>query len=66
MATSSEGKQKLPITGEVGSEGGSYADANVQVATFNEDVGQTAEAAEPGQVTTSKEDVIRYPNEKPD
>jgi hypothetical protein len=74
MATSSDqdarekkdGKRVLPVTGEVGSEGGSYSDATVQVATFNEDVGRTAEASEPGEVTSGKDDVLRYPDEKAD
>jgi hypothetical protein len=74
MATSSDrdardkkdGKNVLPVTGEVGSEGGSYSDATVQVATFNEDVGKTADASEPGKVTSGKDDVLRYPDEKAD
>jgi hypothetical protein len=76
MATSSQhkkqkeddGKKGLPITGEVGSEGGSYSDATVQVSTFNGDVGETADASEPepGKVTSGAEDVRRYPGEKPD
>ena len=74
MATSSDrdardkkdGKNVLPVIGEVGSEGGSYSDATVQVATFNEDVGKTADASEPGKVTSGKDDVLRYPDEKSD
>jgi hypothetical protein len=74
MATSSnkkkdgddEGKTALPITGEVGSEGGSYSDGAVQVSTRTGDVGKTAEANEPEKVTTGKEDVLRYPDEKAD
>jgi len=73
MATSSKRPQKhddpeegLPVTGEVGSEGGSYSDATVQVATFDEDLGRTAEASEPETVTSGKDDVIRYPDENSD
>ena len=39
--------RKLPVTGEVGSEGGSYADATYQVAERDGDVGKTAQAVEP-------------------
>ena len=61
-----DGKEGLPVTGEVGSEGGSYSDATVQVSTFNDDVGKTAEASEPGKVTSGKDDVLRYPDEDVD
>ena len=74
MATSSDhdardkkaGRKVVPVTGEVGSEGGSYSDATVQNATFNGDVGRTAEASEPGKVTSGKDDVLRYPDEEAD
>lgn len=56
----------LPVTGEVGSEGGSYSDATSQVATFRNDIGRAAEAVEPGKVTSGKDDVIRYPDEPAD
>jgi hypothetical protein len=58
--------KSLPVTGEVGSEGGSYADPTVQVPTFKEDLGRIAENAEPGKVQSGPEDVIRYPNERED
>ena len=58
--------KSLPVTGEVGSEGGSYADPTVQVPTFKEDLGRVAENAEPGKVQSGAEDVIRYPNERAD
>ncbi|CAN5769808.1 hypothetical protein BH18ACI5_BH18ACI5_24800 [soil metagenome] len=61
-----ESREALPVTGEVGSEGGSYSDATVQVATLHGDVGRTAQASEPGEVTTGKDDVLRYPDEKAD
>jgi hypothetical protein len=59
-------REGLPVTGEVGSEGGSYSDATVQIATMNGDVGRTAEASEPGKVTSGKDDVLRYPDEEAD
>jgi hypothetical protein len=61
--------RKLPVTGEVGSEGGSFADATLQVSTFegdlaqNAEVGETAEAAEPEKVESDASDVTKYPNE---
>ena len=33
----------LPVTAEVGDEGGSYADPTIQVPTFHEDLGRTDE-----------------------
>lgn len=39
--------RKLPVTGEVGSEGGSYADPTYQVAESEGDIGRTAQAVEP-------------------
>jgi hypothetical protein len=59
-------EKDLPVTGEVGSEGGSYADPTIQVPTFKEDLGRVAENAEPETVQTDANDVIRYPNERPD
>jgi hypothetical protein len=35
-------ERTLPVTGEVGSEGGSYADATMQISTFEGDLGRTA------------------------
>ena len=58
--------KNLPVTGEIGSEGGSYGDPTTQVATFKEDLGRVAENAEPEKVQSGREDVIRYPNERPD
>jgi hypothetical protein len=37
------GRDKLPVTAEVGGEGGSYADPTVQVATFEGDVPRSSE-----------------------
>lgn len=36
-------ENKLPVTAEVGDEGGSYADPTIQVPTFHEDLGRTDE-----------------------
>ena len=58
-------EKPLPVTGEVGSEGGSFADAIVQVPTKKEDLGRVAENAEPETVHSDADDVTRYPNERP-
>ena len=58
-------RPKLPVTGEVGSEGGSYADNTVQVPTFEEELGRTSENVEPEGIQTDGSDVRRYPNENP-
>lgn len=57
---------KLPVTGEVGSEGGSYGDPTLQVATHEGDLGKTAEAVEPETVESGASDVRKYPTEAPD
>lgn len=36
-------ENKLPVTGEVGGEGGSFADPTIQVPTFEEDLPRTDE-----------------------
>jgi hypothetical protein len=64
--TDDRADKTLPVTGEVGSEGGSYADPTIQVPTFKEDLGRIAENAEPDPVQTDAKDVIRYPNERSD
>lgn len=56
---------KLPVTGEVGSEGGSYADNTQQVPTFEEELGRVSDAREPNPVQTDGADVRRYPKEEP-
>ena len=38
-------ENKLPVTGEVGGEGGSYADPTMQVPTFENDLPHTDESA---------------------
>jgi len=60
------GSEKLPVTGEVGSEGGSFADATMQVAQVEDDLGRTAQAAEPDEVESDGTDVKKYPTETPD
>ncbi len=37
-------ENKLPVTAEVGAEGGSYADPTIQVPTFHEDLPRTDES----------------------
>jgi hypothetical protein len=61
--TDDRADKKLPVTGEVGSEGGSFADATLQIAPFEGDVGRTADAAEPEKVESDADDVTKYPNE---
>lgn len=34
-------ENKLPVTAEVGDEGGSYADPTIQVPTFHDDIART-------------------------
>jgi hypothetical protein len=34
-------ENELPVTAEVGDEGGSFADPTIQVPTFHEDLGRT-------------------------
>jgi hypothetical protein len=57
----------LPVTAEVGSEGGSYSDPTHQVATFENDVSRVSSRAD----TPVSEDsdpnhgMIRYPSEPP-
>jgi hypothetical protein len=36
-------EHKLPVTAEVGDEGGSYADPTIQVPTFHDDIARTGE-----------------------
>ena len=64
--TDDRADKKLPVTGEVGSEGGSYADPTLQVPTFDQELGEKAEAVEPNAVVSGAEDVRRQPSEEPD
>lgn len=57
-------KSKLPVTGEVGSEGGSYADSTLQVAHSEGDVEYLPEDSEPDNIESGPEDVIKYPSER--
>jgi hypothetical protein len=61
--TDDRANQKLPVTGEVGSEGGSYADPTYQVTEFHGNLGETAEAAEPEKADAQTGDAIKYPTE---
>ena len=60
----SQARPKLPETGEVGSEGGSYADATYQVAEKQGDLGRTAEAVEPKTDDAETVDAVKYPDEE--
>lgn len=62
--TDDRADKKLPVTGEIGSEGGSYGDPTLQISTFDGDLGRTAEAVEPEKVQSGGDDVIKYPNER--
>lgn len=68
--TDDRADKKLPVTAEVGSEGGSFADPTYQVSTFEEeleDVGQHAPAVEPAQgVQSDADDVKKLPDEESD
>ena len=64
--TDDRADKKLPVTGEVGSEGGSYADATMQISTFEGDIGRIAEASEPDGVESDASDVTKYPDEAPE
>lgn len=56
--------RKLPVTGEVGSEGGSYADATYQVAERDGDIGKTAQAVEPDVTDTQPIDAVKDAKEE--
>ena len=55
--------KKLPVTGEVGSEGGSYADPTYQVAEVEGDAGETAQAIEPETADAQTVDSTKYPTD---
>ncbi len=61
--TDDRADKKLPVTGEVGSEGGSYADPTYQVTEFDGDLGRTAEAVEPETADAQTGDAIKSPND---
>jgi hypothetical protein len=54
---------KLPVTGEVGSEGGSFADPTYQVTELEGDLGRTAGAVEPDTSDVDTADVVKHPND---
>ena len=62
--TDDRADKKLPVTGEVGSEGGSYADPTYQVSEFDGDLGRNAEAAEPEESDAQTKDAIKHPSEE--
>lgn len=63
-----QSEQKLPVTAEVGGEGGSYADPTTQVATFDGNVPNAGEPAtdtqdpEPDE-SSPAENIRKYPSE---
>lgn len=61
--TDDRADKKLPVTGEVGSEGGSYADPTYQVSEFDGDLGRTAEASEPATSDSQTTDATKYPTD---
>ena len=63
--TDDRADKKLPVTGEIGSEGGSYADATLQISHFKGDLGREAQAVEPEKVESDASDVTKYPSEPP-
>jgi hypothetical protein len=54
---------KLPVTGEVGSEGGSYADPTYQVSEAEGDLGRKAQAVEPATDDAQTVDAEKYPTD---
>lgn len=64
--TDDRADKALPVTGEVGSEGGSYADPTNQVAAFEgelKEVGSEAPAVEPDPSDTETVDSKKYPKD---
>ena len=61
--TDDRADKKLPVTGEVGSEGGSFADPTYQVSELEGDLGRTAQATEPEDVASGPDDVLKHPND---
>jgi len=61
--TDDRADKKLPVTGEVGSEGGSFADPTYQVTEFEGDLGRTAQAVEPQTVDDETTDVSKHQND---
>ena len=57
--TDDRADRKLPVTGEVGSEGGSFADPTYQVVEFEGELGQTAGAVEPDSTDAQTVDSVK-------
>lgn len=62
--TDDRADKKLPVTGEVGSEGGSYADPTHQIAEFDGDLGETAQAVEPETADAQTVDSKKWPKDE--
>jgi hypothetical protein len=56
----------LPMTAEVGGEGGSYADPTYQVATFEGDLPTSRGTAAAAPAQEPEHGMLRYPTEDPD
>jgi len=79
MSTDDRTNEKLPVTAEVGGEGGSYADATQQAETFKgatgnprvdqkavvKPVGELAGAAAEGEQVRDAGDVVKHATEPP-
>lgn len=61
--TDARDDRKLPVTGELGSEGGSHGDPTHQVAELEGDIGRTSGAAEPDTADSRTGDAVKYPTE---
>jgi hypothetical protein len=61
---------KLPVTAEVGGEGGSFADPTMQVATFTGSEKRHStpldEGHQPGGDADAARGILRYPTESPE
>lgn len=62
--TDDRADKKLPVTGEVGSEGGSYADPTYQVAELEGELGETAQAVEPSTADAETVDAKKWPKDE--
>ncbi len=60
---------RLPVTAEVGSEGGSFADPTMQIATFHDNEPRHDRAMDEGRQpaggTDAEAGMLRYPTEPP-
>lgn len=62
--TDDRADKKLPVTGEVGSEGGSYADPTYQVSEVDGEIGETAQAVEPETADAQTVDSKKWPKDE--